>query len=396
MPTEVLMPRLSDDVEDGVLVTWFVEPGATVAAGDLVAEIQVEKVSQEVYAPVDGQIIDLCLQPGETIAQGGVIALIGPSGEAALVAPRPGGAAPEAVAAPPPASAPVAAPASPAARRLARELGVDLAAVAGSGPGGRIVEDDVRRAAATAGPAPGAASAPGHPLAPARRVLADRLRTWQAATAQLTLTAEADVTALAGALSSGPGDGAGSYLAAAVRACALALRNHPGLGSRWVDGRVVEPVDIDIGVAVALEGSLVAPVVRNADGKSVDAIRREVADLAGRARAGTLTIGEMHDAVFTVTNLGGFGIDAFTPLLDPPQTAILGLGRARPRPAVVDGRIEPRILMILSLTVDHQVTDGVPAASFLTDVVRRLEDPAGWVEGPAGRGLWPEAAHRAK
>ena len=262
------------------------------------------------------------------------------------------------------------APASPAARRVARELGVDLAAVAGSGPGGRIVEDDVRRAAT----GPGTAVAPGHPLAPARRVLADRLRNWQAATAQLTLTAEADVTVLSGTFSSGPEDGAGSYLAAVIRACALALRDHPGLGSRWVDGRVVEPVDIDIGVVVALEGTLLAPVVRNADAKSVDQIRREVAELAGRARAGTLTNPEMHNAVFTVTNLGGYEIDAFTPLLDPPQTAILGLGRARSRPSVVDGRIEPRLLMVLSLTVDHQVTDGVPAAAFLTDVVRRLED----------------------
>lgn len=387
MPTEVFMPRLSDDVEDGVLVTWFVEPGAMVAAGDLVAEIQVEKVSQEVYAPIDGQVIDLRLQPGETILQGGVIALIGaPSeAEAAPAAPRPHSAVPGVVAAPSP--PPPAAPASPAARRVARELGVDLTTAAGSGPGGRIIEDDVRRAAAVtaitpgAGPGvpvamPGTAAASGHPLPPVRRVLADRLRTWQAATAQLTLTADADVTTLADRFSAGPEDGAGSYLAAAVRACALALRDHPGLGSRWGDGRLVEPVDIDIGVAVALEGSLVAPVVRSADTKPVDQIRQEVAELVGRARAGTLTIPEMHDAVFTVTNLGAYEIDAFTPLLDPPQTAILGLGRARPRPAVVDGHIEPRLLMVLSLTVDHQVTDGVPAAAFLTDVIRRLEDPA--------------------
>jgi pyruvate dehydrogenase E2 component (dihydrolipoamide acetyltransferase) len=393
MATEVLMPRLSTDVEEGVLVTWFVEPGARVAEGDLVAEIQVEKVSEEVYAPADGQIIDLRVGPGEAITQGGVIALIGAPGEA--LPPRPPLAAPAptvpvpglAAPAPPPAAAAPApttpapaavgagAPASPAARRVARELGVDLAAVAGTGPGGRIVEDDVRRMAVPAATA--AAAAAGHPLSPTRRVLADRLRTWQAATAQLTVTAEADVTALADALQAGPEGRAGSYLAAAVRACALALRDHPRLGSRWVDGRLVEPDDIDIGVAVALDTSLVAPVVRRADRKPVDGVQREVTELAGRARAGTLTIPEMHGAVFTVTNLGTYGIDAFTPLLDPPQTAILGLGRARPRPAVVDGRIEPRTLMVLSLTVDHQVTDGVPAAAFLADVVRRLEDPTG-------------------
>ncbi|HLF40338.1 MAG TPA: 2-oxo acid dehydrogenase subunit E2, partial [Acidimicrobiia bacterium] len=240
--------------------------------------------------------------------------------------------------------------------------------------------------AAHTGPRPAAAARAGHPLPPVRRVLADRLRTWQVATAQLTVTAEADVTALGGVVGTG-GDGGTPYLAAVVRACALTLADHPLLGTRWVDDRLVEPGAIDIGVAVALEGSLVAPVVRGAEGRPVGALHWEVTELAERARAGTLTIPELHGAVFTVTNLGAYGIDAFTPLLDPPQTAILGLGQARLRPAVVDGRIEPRMLMVLSLTVDHQVIDGVPAAAFLADVIARLEHPATLLPAPGRHSL---------
>jgi pyruvate dehydrogenase E2 component (dihydrolipoamide acetyltransferase) len=384
MPTEVLMPRLSEDVDEGVVVTWFVEPGATVAKGDLLAEVQVEKVSEEVYAPADGEVVDLRVEPGGTVAQGAVIAVLGAPGEAPPPRPpAPPATAVSAAAAPPeaaprptsdavPAVAPVApgapTPASPAARRLARELGVDLGSVHGTGPGGRIVEDDVKAAAKTV------AAAPHAPLSVMRRVIAERLRSWLAATAQFTLTAEADVTLLGEALETRPGEV--SYLDAVVLACALSLRLHPRLGSRWVEDHVVAPDSIDIGVAVALDDGLVAPVIRGADGKSLDHIHREVAELADRGHAGKLTAAEMQGAVFTVTNLGAYGIDAFTPLLDPPQTAILGVGRARPRPAVVDGTVVPRVLMVLSLTVDHQVIDGAPGAAFLADVIRRLENPS--------------------
>jgi pyruvate dehydrogenase E2 component (dihydrolipoamide acetyltransferase) len=383
MPTEVLMPRLSEDVEEGVVVTWFVEPGSTVAEGDLLAEIQVEKVSQEVYAPSGGQVLDLRVEPGGTVTQGGVIALLGAPGDAPP--PRPAAAPPAAVttAVPPPAppatfsavpaASGAAAPASPAARRLARELGIDLSRVPGTGPGGRIVEDDVKAVAAKA-----VSAAPGAPLSPMRRVIADRLRGWLAATAQLTLTAEVDVTLLDEVLERMRGKA--SYVDAVVLACATSLRDHPRLGSRWIDGHVVEPTSIDIGVAVALDEGLVVPVIRGADGKSLDGVHRAVAELAQRGHAGDLTAADMQGAVFSVTNLGAYGVDAFTPLLDPPQTAILGMGRARPRPAVVDGTVVPRVLMVLSLTVDHQVIDGAPGAAFLADVARRLEDPSTLLE----------------
>jgi pyruvate dehydrogenase E2 component (dihydrolipoamide acetyltransferase) len=363
MATEVLFPHMSDEVDEGVLVTWFVEPGTHVDAGTLMASVQVEKVEQEVYAPASGHVLELLVGQGDVAGQGAAIARIGAVDEIAATAAavaRPTGTAPQPSPAPEAAAAtpPIA---SPAARRVARELGIDLGTVRATGPGGRIVEDDVRRAAA----APPA----GEPLPGARRLLADRLRNWQAATAPFTLTSEVDVTDLAVRQP--------HWTAAVVRACALALRSHPRLASRWHDDRLVPADTIDIGVAVSLDEGLVAPVIHRADGKDLPTLADEITALANRARAGRLTIDDVTGAVFSVTNLGGYPVDAFTPLIHPPQTAILGVGRALARPAVVDDRIEPRTTLVLSLTVDHQVTDGAPAAAFLADVAHLLGHPAG-------------------
>jgi pyruvate dehydrogenase E2 component (dihydrolipoamide acetyltransferase) len=359
MAADVVFPHLSDDADEGVLVTWLVEVGATVGEGDLVATVQVEKVEQEVYAPAAGRVLELLVAPGGIARQGDAIARIGdPAAE-----PAPAGAAPTpAASAAVPAGTASPPAASPAARRVARELGVDLAAVTGTGPGGRIVEDDVRRAALGAEAGQG-----GEPLPGPRRLLADRVRQWLAATAQYTLTSEVDVTDLAA--TSPP------WTAAAVRACALALRDHPILASRWRDDRLVPAGRLDIGVVVALDDGLVVPVVRGADGKDLASLRTEIASLADRARAGTLAIDDVSGAVFAVSNLGAYPVDAFTPLVYQPNVAILGLGRAQPKPAVVDGRIEVRTLLTLSLTVDHQVVDGAPAAAFLADVAASLGDP---------------------
>jgi pyruvate dehydrogenase E2 component (dihydrolipoamide acetyltransferase) len=366
MTTDIIFPHMSEEVDEGALVTWLVEPGAAVREGDMVATVQVEKVDQDVAAPASGRVLQLLVGQGDVARQGDVIARIGEPGEA----PAPGGDAP--TAAPAPAGAPGAAaggpgrpgaggpPASPAARRVARELGVDLARVEPSGPGGRIVEADVRRAAEGGAP-------DGQPLPAARRVLADRLRSWLAATAQYTLTSEVDVTDLAA--------GAPAWTAVVVRACALALRDHPRLASRWHDGRLVPATSLDVGVLVSLDDGLVVPVVRRADTRDVAELAAEIAVLAERARAGALQMGDVTGAVFAVSNLGGYPVDAFTPLIHQPATAILGVGRARPRPAVVNGRIEPRVLLTLSLTVDHQVIDGAPAGAFLADVAAVLADP---------------------
>jgi len=374
MPREVLMPRLSETTDEGVVVTWFVEPGAMVREGDLVAEVQVEKMSAEVRAPVAGRIGELRIAPGGVVAQGAVLVVIEAAAGGGVPAAAVEAAAPAAVAAEP------GGPASPAAKRLARELAVDLATVAGTGPGGRIVESDIRAAADRL---PGGVGAPPashgrlQPLTPMRRAIAERLHQGLASTAQLTLTAEADVTALGEQLERLTAEWRRrvSYTEAAVRACALALGEHPRVGARWTEEGLVLPERIDIGVAVALDDGLVVPVVRAADLKNLEAIGREIADLAERARTARLATAETEGGIFSVTNLGGYGIDAFTPLLNPPQTAILGLGRARPRPAVVAGAVVVRTLIMLSLTFDHRVLDGAPAAAFLATVVGLLQEP---------------------
>ena len=378
MRHDILVPRISETAEEGVLVTWFVEPGARILEGDLVAEVQVEKTSAEVRAPANGRIAELLVEPGAVIVQGHPIATLDAVEE--LVEPVQTTATPESPAARAPmpgpavaANAPVGQPlaSSPAARRLALELGVDLASIAGTGPAGRIVEADVR-AAAGEGSRAGLVA-----LTPMRRAIADRMRRGLLEAAQLTITAEADVTALADELaaSSTRSGQPATYTAAIVRASALALRDHPRVGAAWTDAGLRLPERIDIGIAVALDDGLVVPVVRNAATKSIERLDGEIADLARRARAAHLTEDETRGAVFSVTNLGAYRIDAFTPLLNPPQAAILGLGRARPRPAVVDGTIAVRTLVVLSLTFDHRVLDGAPAGAFLDAVITALEDP---------------------
>lgn len=366
------MPTLSEDAEEGVVVTWFVVPGAVVREGDRVAEVQVEKVSAEVYAPVDGRVAEILAAQGEVVRQGAPIGVI----EAGAAAQVPAGdVAPGTGGAPPASGTPP--PASPSARRLAREFGVDIATVVGSGPGGRIVEADVRAAAPGPRPAGPEGPPPPIPLTPMRRTIAQRLTTGLATAAQLTLTAEVDATALAGEIDRLTAEWGRrvTFTEAIVRACALAIPDHTRIASRWSDDGLVPPRSVDIGVAVAVEGGLVAPVVRAADRKGLDRLGPEIADLAERARAGRLEAADMEGAVFSVTSLGGYRIDAFTPLLDPPQTGILGVGRARLRPAVVGGEVVPRRLMVLSLTFDHRVLDGAPAAAFLQEVAEILEDP---------------------
>jgi pyruvate dehydrogenase E2 component (dihydrolipoamide acetyltransferase) len=379
MRQDIIVPRVSENTEEGVLVTWFVEPGTTVHEGDLVAEVQVEKISAEVRAAGDGTI-ELLVEPGGIVVQGHPIAVLDTDGRSAAAGAGAAGVLPSEAAAAPPAGRTVAA--SPIARRLAAELGVDLASLAGSGPDGRIVEADVRAAAAgAAGSSAAPIAAPTGPalvpLTPMRRVIAERLRNGLRDTAQLTLTAEADVTRLAGILADETARTGrrATWTAACVRAAALALRDHPRIAATWTDAGLRPAELIDIGVAVALDDGLVATVVRDVPGKDLAQIDRLIADLAERARSARLDERETQGAVFTVTNLGAYRIDAFTPLLDPPQTAILGVGRARERPAVVDGAVVARTLVVLSLTADHRVVDGAPAAAFLDRVVTILEDP---------------------
>ena len=287
----------------------------------------------------------------------------------------------------------------PRARRLANQHGIDLSRVAGTGPGGRITEDDVRqiaRGAGERGPAPapltpsiaqkdGAKAEQPQPriipLTGMRGAIARRMVQSLQTSAQLTLVSEADVTGLVKERESLTRQFDITYTDLLIKAAALALRKHPRLNAVVVGEEIHLHADINIGVAIALDDGLVVPVVRNADRKSLGTIAAEVAEFVQRARGGKLTMAEITGGTFTVTNLGSFGIDAFTPILNPPEAAILGVGRIVERLTRRDSDLVWRLTMVLSLTVDHRVVDGAPAATFLQTLREFLEQPEFIVRG---------------
>ncbi|MFN8556399.1 MAG: dihydrolipoamide acetyltransferase family protein [Dehalococcoidia bacterium] len=281
--------------------------------------------------------------------------------------------------------------ASPLARRLAEQHGIDLRAVRGSGPGGRIVQEDVERVIAT-GAAPPAPAAPALtpttapaagatvPFAGLRRTIADRLHGALQQMAQLTITTEADVTELVRLrtqlVEEWQADGVRpTYTDLVVKAAARALRDHPSVNAS-LDGDVIRlHAEIHVGVAVALESGLIVPVVRQADRTPLKRLSRTVATLAERARAGTLGFDDVAGGTFSVTSLGMYEVDTFTPIINPPQAAILGVGRIRESVALVGREVVERRVMALSLTIDHRILDGAPAAEYLRRVKHLLERP---------------------
>jgi len=281
----------------------------------------------------------------------------------------------------------------PRARRLANQHGIDLSRVVGTGPGGRLTEDDVRRVVDSAenrglAPVPPASSMAQKdgataeqpqpqiiPLSGMRGAIARRMLQSLQTSAQLTLVSEADVTALVKQRESLTRQFDVTYTDLLIKAAALALRKHPRLNAVVAGEEIHIHPNINIGVAIALDDGLVVPVVRNADRKPLGAIAAEVAEFVQRARGGKLIMAEITGGTFTVTNLGSFGIDAFTPILNPPEAAILGVGRIVERLSRRDLDLVWRHMMVLSLTVDHRVVDGAPAAAFLQTLREFLEQP---------------------
>ncbi len=344
------MPVITAEGEDGVVTAWLVDGGDRVSADQLIAEVQAEKVAEEVRAPAEGIVYDL-VPVGEPVPQGSPICRIAAAEEAE------GTETAETVGEPPSAAPPAAGErprASPAARRVARELGVDLSTVTGSGPGGRITEADVRAAA----------TPPGRALSGLRAVIARNMRESVRTTAPVTLTSTADVTNVP----------AGHLTARVVRTVATVLPDHPPLWGTRDGDRFIPAVSADVAVAVQTDDGLVAPVVRDPAAKTVEEVAAEIAALAERARAKSLEAVDYEGACFTVTNLGPYGVEAFTPIINPPQIAILGVGAIRTVPGFGSGgQVEARRQMVLSLTFDHAFVDGAPAAQFLAAVRERLE-----------------------
>ena len=371
MPRPIVMPAMGMYTEEGVLTDWLRPAGTHVDAGDAIAEVTTEKTAFEIPAPAAG-VLHPVASVGATLSVEALMGYILAEGEAAPV---------EEIAAVPNGPGPLKPPAllekrtpiaSPAARRLAMQRGIDLAEITGRGPGGRIIEADVLARIES--------GVEEHrirhrvPMTGTRRTLAERLRASLSTAASTTLTREVDASGLLEArqLVAAETGAAPPYSALFIKLLAAALHERPELNAAVENDTIMVFDEIHIGFATAVSGSLVVPVVRNADSMPLQDIARVVHDLTERAHAGRLRPADIEGGTASITNLGNYGIDAFTPILNGPQSVILGIGRIAERAVVRDGAFTIGQACILSLTFDHRVADGIPAAQLLDAVVRRM------------------------
>ncbi|KQN36616.1 dihydrolipoamide succinyltransferase [Sphingomonas sp. Leaf407] len=409
MATEVLVPTLGESITEATLGEWLKQPGEAVAADEPIASLETDKVSVEVPAPVAGVMGAHAVQPGDTVSVGAMIATIDAGGAGS--APAPKADAPKQEAAPAPAApaqqAPAAADAnvdaaalSPSVRRAILEHGVDPAKVKGTGRDGRITKEDVVAAAgdksaaaapaaapATAAPAASAASA-----APARKeervkmtrlrqTIARRLKEAQDTAALLTTFNDVDMTAVIEArakykdlFEKKHGVRLG-FMGFFVKAATMALKDIPSVNASIEGDEIVYRDYADISVAVSAPGGLVVPVIRDADKLSVAGVEKTIGDFGKRAKEGTLKMDEMKGGTFTISNGGVFGSLMSTPIINPPQSAVLGLHRIEERPVVRDGQVVVRPMMYLALSYDHRLIDGREAVTFLVALKNAIEDP---------------------
>jgi pyruvate dehydrogenase E2 component (dihydrolipoamide acetyltransferase) len=368
------------------VVKWLKSEGDEVSKGEPLLEVETEKVNTEMESPAAGVVAQIVASEGQTVDVGSVLVVLAEPGEEIQAPPKP---EPKADTAETPAPAATETQTTgagidrgqgrvqiePGARRLARQLGIKLQTVQGTGPRGRVTVEDVEKAAQAPMLPEREAPAVAAPMAGMRKTIAERMLRSSQQTAPLTLTMEADVTGLA-ELREGLRSRGVRPLHIIVKAVAVTLKEHPAMNAHVTDDGIRLMDEVNVGVAVALDDGLIVPVVRDADQKGVDAIAEEVRALAEKARQGKLEIEDVTGGTLTITNLGALDVDAFTPILNQPEVAILGVGRIAERPAIYQGSIAKRSMMWLSLTFDHRAVDGAPAAAFLRDVKARLEDPS--------------------
>ncbi len=380
------MPRLSDSMEEGTIVRWLKQDGDRVVQGEPLAEVETDKATVTFDADADGTLRILVAE-GETVALGVVIARIGEANSLEL-APATAGNGSQRV------------KASPLARRIARESGIDLSALSGSGPGGRIVKADLEGAASppeapalesppepAPEPAPASvAAARGNKgavtieqLSRTQVQIAQRMAESRATIPDFTLAAEIDMqtaVALREQLRRARAtEVVPSYNDMVVKACAIALREHPRANAAYRDGAFELYERVNVGIAVAAQDSLIVPTVFDADGKTLLEIAREARTLAERVRQRTVTPAELSGATFTVSNLGMYGVASFAAIINPPQAAILAVGEVREVPVVRDGQLALGVRMSATLTCDHRILYGAPAGEFLARVCQLLEQP---------------------
>jgi len=398
---EIRVPTLGESVTEATIGRWFKKPGEAVKADEPLLELETDKVTLEVNAPAAGVLSEITAKDGETVSPGALLGQITAGGAGAAAAPA--AAAPASAAAPAaPKAAPAAAagssmPAAPSAAKLAAESGINTNDVAGSGKRGQVLKGDVLAAIATGGAAAPAA-APIAVRAPSgaddasreervkmtklRQTIARRLKEAQNTAAMLTTFNEVDMTEVMGLrarykdiFEKKHGNKLG-FMGFFVKACVQALKELPAVNAE-IDGTdLIYKNYYHIGIAVGTEKGLVVPVVRDADQLSISGVEKTIADFGKRARDGQLKIDEMQGGTFTITNGGIYGSLMSTPILNAPQSGILGMHKIQDRPMVVNGKIEVRPMMYLALSYDHRIVDGKEAVTFLVRVKEALEDPA--------------------
>jgi len=391
---DVVMPRLSDSMEEGTVLQWLKSVGDEIAVGDELVEIETDKANMAYESDVAGTLTEILVDEGETVAIGEPIARVGDAEGKDASAAGPVGE--EVPAGDGDGDRPKA---SPLARRMAKDKGLDLSQVEGSGPGGRIVKVDVERAEPAgekeAEPVPagtreqeaaggGAETAKGQTayeeLSKTQQLIARRMSESKATAPHFYLRASVDMSrAVAGRAllkeAAGEGDPVPSFNDMVVKACALALREHPRANGAYRDGRFELYSRVNVGVAVAAEDTLIVPTLFDADRKGLRQISTESRALAKKVREGQITPPELSGATFTVSNLGMYGIDGFSAVINPPQAAILAVGAIEERPVVRDGEVTTAQLMQVDLACDHRILYGAPAAEFLARIKALLEEP---------------------
>lgn len=427
--SEIIMPKMGDAMTEGKVIRWYKKAGDAVKKGEPVAEIETDKVNLDLEAEQDGTIGEVAAQEGQMVPVGGTLATILGAGEKAAEKPagdKPagggqraagGGAEPQQVQRratdkkdsvkhstgeyaeavemkgpridrTAPASNVVKLPgaqtgrqrSSPLARKMAHEMGVSLESIQGSGPQGRIIAKDIKQLGG--GPRSSAAPAPplkaqSIPLSAMRRTIAKRLAESTGPIPHFYLTVDYDVTNLLSLRQQlneveGVKTSVNDFI---IRAAALALRHHPNVNASWGDEAITQHGEIHIGVAVSTPEGLITPVIRNADQKSVTDIANEVRALAEKAKNRKLRPDEYQGSTFTISNLGAWGIEEFTAIINPPNSAILAIGAAASRPVVIDGQIVVRDRMKVTMSCDHRVVDGAAGAEYLRTLRQYIEQP---------------------
>ncbi len=423
MAINILMPALSPTMTEGTLARWLKKEGDSIKAGDIIAEIETDKATMEVEAVDEGVLGRILVADGTAGVQvNAPIAVLVQKGEAVPTAatpaataatPAPAAAAPAAAAPATPAPAAAPAPAtgdrvvaSPLARRMAAQSGVNLATLAGSGPGGRIVKADIEAAlakgpaaapapiaaaTASAAPAPKPAAAPvaisaPHTLVPhttIRRVIARRLTEAKANIPHFYVSMDIEIDALlklrADLNSRSAKDGAGAFKLSVndliIKAAARTLRQVPKVNASWTEDAIAFYDDVDISIAVSIADGLITPIIRKADQKGLAAISNEMKDLAARAKSGKLKPDEFQGGGFSISNMGMYGVSSFSAIINPPQAAILAVAAGQQRPVVKNGALAIATVMTCTLSVDHRVVDGALGAEWMAAFKAIVEDP---------------------